>query len=215
MIAVGARHRLAPVRADEMRKSETQAELRGERAAVVRGAEQPRLGRGVGGDAGDENLGTGIGERRDSVVLGQPVTVVAELLGEPGEGNRFCDRFGGAVSADDGGLVEHPQRHPHPPARQSVSQMTPPTSRQKKNVSPKMPRMRALSSGVKPSFFFVAKWYSITMRAIPTAKTIPIHLYAVFTAAPCDAKRAVYRTWNDGRRPGGFRLTPIRALVVP
>src|SRR3989442_15025599 len=47
MIAVGARHRLAPVRADEMRKSETQAELRGERAAVVRGAEQPRLGRGV------------------------------------------------------------------------------------------------------------------------------------------------------------------------
>src|SRR6266436_2202223 len=34
-IAVGARHRLASVRADEMRESETQAELRGERAPVV------------------------------------------------------------------------------------------------------------------------------------------------------------------------------------
>ncbi len=34
-----------------MRESETQAELRGERAAVVRGAEQPRLGRGVAGPA--------------------------------------------------------------------------------------------------------------------------------------------------------------------
>jgi hypothetical protein len=29
---------------------------------------------------------------------------------------------------------------------------------------------------VKPSFFFFAKRYSTTMRAMPTARTIPIHL---------------------------------------
>jgi len=58
--------------------------------------------RGGAGDAGDENLGAGIGERRDGVVLGEPVAAVAQLFGEPGERNGFSDRFGGTVSADDG-----------------------------------------------------------------------------------------------------------------
>src|SRR6266568_3139544 len=44
VIAVGARHGLASERADEMREREAQAELRGECAAVIRGAEQPYFG---------------------------------------------------------------------------------------------------------------------------------------------------------------------------
>ncbi len=54
--------------------------------------------------------------------------------------------------------------------------MTAPTSRVKKIVSQKMPTTRFLSVGVKPSFFFFANRTSITMSAMPTAKTIPIHL---------------------------------------
>src|SRR5207247_8363164 len=49
LIAVGARHGLATERADEMREREAQAELSGERAAVIRGAEQPYFGRSISG----------------------------------------------------------------------------------------------------------------------------------------------------------------------
>jgi hypothetical protein len=45
--AIGARHRVAALRVDEVREGEGQPELRGERAAVLGGAEQPDLGRGV------------------------------------------------------------------------------------------------------------------------------------------------------------------------
>src|SRR5689334_17463301 len=60
--------------------------------------------------------------------------------------------------------------------------MTPPTSTAKNAVSHKRPRMRLLSVGVNPSFFFVATRYSITMSAMPAAMTIPTHLVTVLTA---------------------------------
>ena len=40
--------------------------------------------------------------------------VLPQLFGEPGKRDGFGDRSGGTVSADDWGLIEHPQRHFHP-----------------------------------------------------------------------------------------------------
>ncbi len=88
------------------------AELLGDFQRTVVGQEHTARAdadaRGGAGDAGDENLGTGIGESRDGVVLGEPVAVVAQLFGEPGERDGFSDRLSGTVSADDRGLIEHP-----------------------------------------------------------------------------------------------------------
>ena len=59
--------------------------------------------------------------------------------------------------------------------------------------SQKMPLMRILSVGVTPSFFFLAKWYSITISAMPMPKAIAIHFKIVFTVGLRGWKRPVYR----------------------
>ena len=116
----------------------------------------------------DEDLRAGIGKRRDRVVLGEPVAVVAQLLGEA----RELDGLGDRPRAGLRPLTTGTGRAP--PAKFSSAQseihITPPTSAAKKSVSQKMPRMRCLSMLVKPSFFFVAKRYSTYIRAKPRAE---------------------------------------------
>ena len=60
-----------------------------------------------------------------------------------------------------------------------------------------MPVMRILSVGVKPSFFFFAKRYSMYMSATPMRMTIPIHLRIGFTDGSPGPKSAVYRICID------------------
>src|SRR6266568_3781140 len=41
-------------------------------------------------------------------------------------------------------------------------------------------------------------------------------VHGVHGRAPCEAKRAVYRTWSEAKRGGGrVRLTAARSLAVP
>ena len=61
---------------------------------------------GGGRDRADQRLGARAREHRASVVLGDPVTVIAELVGEPGEVDRVAQRVGAGRAFGDRGLVE-------------------------------------------------------------------------------------------------------------
>src|SRR3954468_3428541 len=63
------------------------------------------------GDRPDEDLGARAGERRPAVVLGDPVAVVAEGVGQPREVDRVAQRPGSGRSLRDGGLVEDGEAH--------------------------------------------------------------------------------------------------------
>ena len=60
----------------------------GEQHAAGADADAPRLG----AEARQQHLGAGIGERGDGVVLGEPVAVIAELVGAARERERLLDR---------------------------------------------------------------------------------------------------------------------------
>ena len=68
----------------------------------------PARGRG---DRPDQHLGRRAGEHRAAVVLGDPVAVVAELVGEPGEVERVAQRVGPRRARADRGLVQDAQAH--------------------------------------------------------------------------------------------------------
>src|SRR5918992_127898 len=65
-----------------------------------------------------EHLRARVRERRDGVVLGEPVPVVAELLSAAGEGERFLDRAPSPLAGNDRLLIQDRQlycrRHPTP-----------------------------------------------------------------------------------------------------
>src|SRR5262249_32698255 len=61
--------------------------------------------------AREQHLGARVGERGDGVVLGEPVTVVAERVGAAREGERLLDRTTRAEAADHRRLIE--DREPH------------------------------------------------------------------------------------------------------
>ena len=75
--------------------------LGGAKGAVVgqqhaAGADAQALG--FGAQPREQHLGTGIGERSDRVVLGEPVAVVAELFDAARERERFLDRAARVVA---------------------------------------------------------------------------------------------------------------------
>jgi hypothetical protein len=57
--------------------------------------------RRAGGDVPDEDLGTGAGEPRRRMMLGEPVAVVAEPVTDLGELERLADGVGGRAAATD------------------------------------------------------------------------------------------------------------------
>ena len=75
--------------------------------------------RGPRRDLADEDLGSGAGQPAATVMLGQPVPVIAETIGALGELQRLLDGLGRGPAAPDGRLVEHPEDHVafslHPP----------------------------------------------------------------------------------------------------
>ena len=62
----------------------------------------------------EQDLGARVGERRDGMVLGEPVAVIAQLVGAARERERFLDRPARAEPADDRGLVQDRQLHLSP-----------------------------------------------------------------------------------------------------
>src|SRR6185503_16883961 len=65
----------------------------------------------LGAQAREQDFGTGVAERGDGVVLGEPVAVVAECVGAARELERLVDRLRGAVARNDRRLVEDGQFH--------------------------------------------------------------------------------------------------------
>ena len=63
------------------------------------------------GDRADQHLGRRAGERRRRVVLGDPVAVVAERVGQLREVERAVERLRGRRPLRDRGLVEDAQAH--------------------------------------------------------------------------------------------------------
>ena len=61
--------------------------------------------------ARQQHFGAGIGERGDGMVLGEPVAVIAELVGAPRERERLLDRPPRAEAADHRRLIEHRETH--------------------------------------------------------------------------------------------------------
>jgi hypothetical protein len=59
----------------------------------------------LGAEPRQQDLGARVGERRNRVMLGQPIAVVAQLFDAAGEGERFRDRPAGALAMDDRRLV--------------------------------------------------------------------------------------------------------------
>ena len=64
------------------------------------------------GDRAEQHLRAGAGERRGPVVLGHPVAVVAEPVGELGQVDRVPQRLRSGRALRDGGLVEHAEAQP-------------------------------------------------------------------------------------------------------
>ena len=62
-------------------------------------------------DRADQRLGASTREHRPAVVLGHPVTVVPELVGEPREVDRVAERVGAGRALGDRRLVEYGQSH--------------------------------------------------------------------------------------------------------
>jgi hypothetical protein len=62
-------------------------------------------------DRPDQDLRCRAGERRRGVVLGDPVAVVAERVGQLGQVHRMVQRLGGRGALGDRGLVEDAQQH--------------------------------------------------------------------------------------------------------
>ena len=68
-----------------------------------------RLGRG--GDRADQHLGARPGEHRAAVMLGDPVAVVAERVGQPREVERVVQRLRAGRAFGDRGLIEDREEH--------------------------------------------------------------------------------------------------------
>ena len=66
---------------------------------------------GGGGDGPDQHLGAGAGQHRAAVVLGHPVAVIAERVGQPGQVERVVQRVGTGRPFGDRGLVKHGEEH--------------------------------------------------------------------------------------------------------
>ena len=79
----------------------------GKQHAARADAQAPRLG----AEARHQHLGARIGKRGDGVMLGEPVTVITQLIGAPRERERLIDRAPRVMSADDRRLVEDREAH--------------------------------------------------------------------------------------------------------
>jgi hypothetical protein len=75
----------------------TEGAVVGQEHAAAADADASRLG----AESCEEHFGTRVGERGDRVVLGQPIAVIAELVGAAGERQRFLDRAARAEAVDD------------------------------------------------------------------------------------------------------------------
>jgi hypothetical protein len=64
-------------------------------------------GPGPGGNMADHDRRRRARHRRHVVVLGEPIALVAEPLGVPGQVQRIPQRLAGAAALDDGREVEH------------------------------------------------------------------------------------------------------------
>ena len=62
-------------------------------------------------DRPDQHLGTRTGEHRAAVVLGDPVAVVAELVGQPGKVERVVEGLRAGRAFGDRRLVENREKH--------------------------------------------------------------------------------------------------------
>ena len=87
--------------------------------AVVRQQHAPGANthaRGFRAEPREQDLGAGVGERADRMVLGEPVARVPKRLGGGCKLEGFLDRFARRVAADDRGLVEYGEFHGCDPA---------------------------------------------------------------------------------------------------
>src|SRR5205085_805793 len=66
-----------------------------------------------GRDRTDQRLGARAREHRTAVVLGYPVAVIAELVGEPSEVERVRERVNARRALGDRRLIEHRDEHAH------------------------------------------------------------------------------------------------------
>ena len=67
--------------------------------------------RGLGRHPREQDLGAGVGERGERMVLRQPVTVKSQLFRRLHQADGLVDRLRRSVAADDGRLIENAEAH--------------------------------------------------------------------------------------------------------